>query len=94
MQVYEKVNDSLMKRTMNRPLPTGRMSRAHALAFAAIAGVGGVWLLAEKVRSCRGVDANHVWEQEESQALRVGSTIGSWWCGLPAARMLKHCTHM
>lgn len=47
-QVYEKVNDSLMKRTMNRPLPTGRMSRAHALAFAAIAGVGGVWLLAEK----------------------------------------------
>ncbi|KAI7845683.1 hypothetical protein COHA_000797 [Chlorella ohadii] len=47
-QVYEKVNDGLMKRTMNRPLPTGRMSRPHALAFAAACGLGGVWLLAEK----------------------------------------------
>jgi protoheme IX farnesyltransferase len=51
-QVYEKVNDGMMKRTMNRPLPTGRVSRGHALAFAALAGVGGVWLLAEKVRAC------------------------------------------
>ncbi|PRW44545.1 Protoheme IX mitochondrial [Chlorella sorokiniana] len=47
-QVYEKVNDGLMKRTMNRPLPTGRMSRPHALAFAAACGLGGVWLLADK----------------------------------------------
>ena len=52
-QAYERVNDGLMKRTMNRPLPAGRMSRAHALAFAAACGVGGVWLLAEKVR-CGG----------------------------------------
>ena len=50
-QVYEKVNDGLMKRTMNRPLPTGRMSRPHALAFAAACGLGGVWLLADKVRA-------------------------------------------
>ena len=49
-QVYEKVNDGLMKRTMNRPLPTGRVSRPHALAFAAVCGLGGVWLLADKVR--------------------------------------------
>lgn len=48
-QVYEKVNDGLMKRTMNRPLPTGRVSRLHGLAFAAACGLGGVWLLAEKV---------------------------------------------
>ncbi|EFN55266.1 hypothetical protein CHLNCDRAFT_23545 [Chlorella variabilis] len=47
-QVYERVNDGLMKRTMNRPLPTGRMSVRHALAFAALAGAGGVWLLADK----------------------------------------------
>ena len=53
-QVYEKVNDGLMKRTMNRPLPTGRMSRPHALAFAAACGLSGVWLLAEKVRR-RGI---------------------------------------
>jgi hypothetical protein len=48
-QVYERVNDGLMKRTMNRPLPTGRLSPRHALAFAALMGVGGVLLLAEKV---------------------------------------------
>jgi 4-hydroxybenzoate polyprenyltransferase len=48
-QVYERSNDARMKRTMNRPLPAGRMSRPHALAFAALAGAGGVWLLAEKV---------------------------------------------
>ena len=53
-QVYEKVNDGLMKRTMNRPLPTGRMSRPHALAFAAACGLGGVWLLADKVRAWLG----------------------------------------
>lgn len=52
-QVYERVNDGLMKRTMNRPLPTGRMSVRHALAFAALAGAGGVWLLADKVRGHR-----------------------------------------
>lgn len=52
-QVYERFNDGLMKRTMNRPLPTGRMSRAHALVFAALAGGGGVWLLAEKVGPAR-----------------------------------------
>ena len=50
-QVYEIVNDGRMKRTANRPLPGGRMSRLHALAFAALAGVGGVWLLAEKTNN-------------------------------------------
>ena len=53
-QVYERVNDGLMKRTMNRPLPTGRMTPRHGLAFAAVAGVGGVWLLAEKVGAGAG----------------------------------------
>ncbi|KAG7672635.1 putative Protoheme IX farnesyltransferase, mitochondrial [Nannochloris sp. 'desiccata'] len=47
-QAYEIVNDGQMRRTLNRPLPAGRMSRAHALAFAAITGAGGVWLLLEK----------------------------------------------
>jgi protoheme IX farnesyltransferase len=47
-QAYERVNDGQMRRTLNRPLPAGRMSRAHALAFAAITGAGGVWLLLEK----------------------------------------------
>lgn len=49
-QVYEVRNDSLMERTKRRPLPLGKLSRGHALLFAGVLGVGGVWLLAEKVR--------------------------------------------
>ncbi|CAM6127203.1 unnamed protein product [Calypogeia fissa] len=47
-QILEVANDSRMKRTMRRPLPAGRMSTAHALAFAVTAGVTGVYLLASK----------------------------------------------
>lgn len=44
-QWLERTSDARMPRTENRPLPSGRMSGAEALAFAAIAGVGGVvWL--------------------------------------------------
>lgn len=50
-QVYEVINDSKMKRTAARPLPAGRMSRVHALAFAAFTGVSGVWLLNEKTNT-------------------------------------------
>lgn len=46
-----------MKRTMARPLPSGRMTRGHALAFAALVGAGGVWLLLEKVRGFLGAGA-------------------------------------
>lgn len=49
-QVYEAANDQRMNRTCNRPLPAGRMGRAHALAFAAVAGAAGLWALAEQVR--------------------------------------------
>lgn len=48
-QIYEVANDSLMKRTARRPLPTGKMSMAHAIAFAAITGIGGVGILASQV---------------------------------------------
>lgn len=48
-QVIEITNDGRMRRTMRRPLPSGRMSRAHALSFAIAMGVGGVSLLAYKV---------------------------------------------
>lgn len=50
-QVYEVANDARMRRTANRPLPGGRMSRAHALAFALVAGAGGVALLLEKTNA-------------------------------------------
>ncbi len=51
-QVYEVANDALMKRTMRRPLPTGRVSRRHALLFAGAAGAAGVAVLYYKARRC------------------------------------------
>lgn len=51
-QVYEAANDALMKRTMRRPLPTGRVTRQHALLFAGAAGVAGVAVLFYKARRC------------------------------------------
>ena len=44
-QVYEVLNDGRMRRTASRPLPSGRMSRTHALVFAAVTGASGVWVL-------------------------------------------------
>lgn len=38
-----------MKRTMRRPLPSGRISVPHAVAWASFVGVGGTALLACKV---------------------------------------------
>lgn len=47
-QIYEIKNDALMKRTALRPLPTGRLSRAHAIAFAVLAGGASILVLSEK----------------------------------------------
>ncbi|GFR43671.1 hypothetical protein Agub_g4779, partial [Astrephomene gubernaculifera] len=47
-QVYEVANDRLMSRTRNRPLPAGRMGRLHAVAFAAVCGAAGIWVLHDK----------------------------------------------
>ncbi|KAK9810964.1 hypothetical protein WJX73_001369 [Symbiochloris irregularis] len=44
-QWREVHQDSLMKRTARRPLPLGRISRLHALAFAGVAGAAGVAVL-------------------------------------------------
>lgn len=44
-QVIEKDTDALMKRTMNRPLPTGRMSVAFALSLAIVFTIGGIAIL-------------------------------------------------
>ncbi|KAJ7540479.1 hypothetical protein O6H91_10G016900 [Diphasiastrum complanatum] len=40
-----------MKRTMRRPLPSGRLSVEHALAWAVCSGIGGVGLLAFQTNS-------------------------------------------
>ena len=41
-QWYEADRDALMKRTAARPLPTGRIARADALAFAVVLGIASV----------------------------------------------------
>lgn len=47
-QIFEISNDAKMKRTMKRPLPSGRIGVPHAVAFATIAGTSGACLLASK----------------------------------------------
>ncbi len=44
-QVIEKDTDALMKRTMNRPLPTGRMSVSVALTIAIVFTIAGIGIL-------------------------------------------------
>jgi protoheme IX farnesyltransferase len=44
-QVIEKDTDALMKRTQNRPLPTGRMTVAVALTIAITFTIGGIAIL-------------------------------------------------
>src|SRR5688572_4295278 len=45
-QVVEKDTDALMQRTAKRPIPAGRMSTTEGWAFAIIAGLAGVIILA------------------------------------------------
>ena len=50
-QIIEKDTDALMKRTMNRPLPTGRMSKTSAFIFAitfTIIGLGVLYSINSK----------------------------------------------
>jgi len=44
-QVLETDYDKLMKRTKNRPLPTGRMKSSEAILAAGLSGLAGLWLL-------------------------------------------------
>lgn len=44
-QVIEKVPDSMMNRTRNRPLPGGRMTRAEVIALCVFMGVAGILIL-------------------------------------------------
>jgi protoheme IX farnesyltransferase len=45
-QIIETRNDASMNRTCRRPLPSGRISREHAIGWASAAGVAGVGTLA------------------------------------------------
>lgn len=45
-QILERYSDGVMKRTMFRPMPDGRMNAAEAWIFAALTGISGACLLA------------------------------------------------
>jgi len=44
-QIIEKDRDALMKRTMNRPLPTGRISVSNAWVYGLLMALTGIYLL-------------------------------------------------
>lgn len=44
-QIWERDLDKLMTRTMNRPLPTGRMGVSEALVVALLSGLSGILIL-------------------------------------------------
>jgi len=57
-QYLERDIDARMRRTRNRPLPTGRMQPIEALLFGgALTGAGLVWLLLAVRPACAGVTA-------------------------------------
>lgn len=49
--VWEREGDKHMKRTRNRPLPSGRMNLATAATFAALTGIGSLWVFASQVNT-------------------------------------------
>lgn len=49
--LWEREGDKHMERTRNRPLPSGRMKPATAVAFAALTGVGSFWVFASQVNT-------------------------------------------
>jgi protoheme IX farnesyltransferase len=56
-QLFERRYDGLMVRTANRPLPTGRIAPAHALAMGLIAAFSGItilWLLVNHLTALLG----------------------------------------
>ena len=54
-QVQERGRDALMARTANRPLPSGRLSHAQGLAFAAVATAAGAGVLGLGIGRTAGV---------------------------------------
>ena len=49
LKVFEKENDAKMKRTMLRPLPSGRITISHAATWASFMGLAGTAILASEV---------------------------------------------
>lgn len=54
-QILEHEGDKKMNRTMNRPIPDGRMSKSEAWIIALLAGFGGAFLLAYNFNVLTGI---------------------------------------
>ena len=54
-QFIEARHDGRMIRTMNRPIPSGRLRKSEVLVFGLLTGIGGVAILATAVNSLCGV---------------------------------------
>jgi len=75
-QVYEQDTDTLMRRTQNRPVPTGRIRANQALLIGGLACIAGVGLLAVKVNLIT--------------ALLAGFTILSYWLIYTPMKRVTH----
>jgi protoheme IX farnesyltransferase len=88
-QLYEVANDARMARTCNRPLPAGRLSSRHALLFAVLSGVAGLWTLAEQV-NMQGLAAGlAAWERMHSS---LQDPVMARAAGMHAACVYTGCT--
>lgn len=79
-QVIETSNDSRMKRTRNRPLPSGRISRSHALGWGLTSGAAGVAVLAAGTNPLTAAlgAANHLLYVGPYTLSKTRSELNTW----------------
>jgi heme O synthase-like polyprenyltransferase len=83
--VFEIKNDAIMRRTSQRPLPSGRITVPHAVGWASSVGLAGTALLATQVVnlltslivcfSCLNLKPQMFFSQNALCALRCGTNI-------------------
>ena len=87
-QVYERFNDSKMRRTLARPMPAGRLSQREAICFGAVTGAAGVGILALGCDTLvpAALGAGNIvlygaiytpWKQWHPSSTVVGSVVGA-----------------
>ena len=88
-QVWERNQDALMKRTMNRPLPTGSLSTEAAIVWSALVSILGVsilWFLLNPLCGVLGVLALYSYVFLYTPLKRVNSvgvTVGAFPGAIP-----------
>jgi protoheme IX farnesyltransferase len=79
-EIIEVERDKIMTRTKNRPLPTGRISKTHAILQAMVVGVGGTYLLYKFNNPMTAVlgAANIILYAGVYTPLKVKSILNTW----------------